>query len=202
MGCLPGSRSGDSCIVLASTWFLAKPWDRSRRGCRRCSSTEETLPHVLNHCMRYSAAYQSRHNAVMDRVHKAAGSRWNLLSANQVFPGTNLRPDLVLCKDRSAIVIDVTISFENRLSAFSSAREDKITKYRPVVDLLKRDFADVRSYAFVVGSLGAWDKENDKLLRRLCSNKYANLLRKLVVSETIRYSRNIYVEHLTGIRQM
>ncbi|KFM83431.1 hypothetical protein X975_03184, partial [Stegodyphus mimosarum] len=39
-------------------------------------------------------------------------------------------------------------------------------------------------------------------MRRLCSDKYTKVLRKLVVSDTIRASRDIYVEHLTEERQV
>lgn len=56
--------------------------------------------------------------------------------------------------------------------------------------------------AVVVGALGSWDRGNERVIARLCSRKYAKLLRKLVVAETLRSSRDIYIYHLTGIRQL
>jgi hypothetical protein len=38
------------------------------KSCRRCEFENETLPHVINHCMRYSDLFTRRHNAVVNRV--------------------------------------------------------------------------------------------------------------------------------------
>ncbi|GIY82495.1 hypothetical protein CEXT_352181 [Caerostris extrusa] len=38
-------------------------------------------------------------------------------------------------------------------------------------------------------------------MRKFCSKSYLNLFRKLCVSDTIKWSRDIYIEHLTGHRQ-
>ncbi|GIY44230.1 uncharacterized protein CDAR_27071 [Caerostris darwini] len=54
---------------------------------------------------------------------------------------------------------------------------------------------------FVVGALGSWYPPNDVFLRKFCAKSYLNLFRKLCVSDTIRWSRDIYIEHLTGHRQ-
>ncbi|GFY59520.1 hypothetical protein TNIN_363341 [Trichonephila inaurata madagascariensis] len=55
--------------------------------------------------------------------------------------------------------------------------------------------------AIVVGSLGTWDPANDTALHRLgISRKYATLMRKLICSDTIRWSRDICIEHLTDKR--
>jgi hypothetical protein len=35
----------------------------------------------------------------------------------------------------------------------------------------------------------------------MCSRKYLKLLKKLYVSDVIRYSRDIYYEHITGVRE-
>ena len=55
--------------------------------------------------------------------------------------------------------------------------------------------------AIIVGSLGSWDSGNDKNVARLCSNNYANLMCKLIVSETIGNSYRIYYEHIPGVPQ-
>jgi hypothetical protein len=68
------------------------------RSCRRCGFENETLPHVINHCMRYSDLFTRRHNAVVNRVRKAAKSTYTILAENEVILG-NLRPDLVIVKN-------------------------------------------------------------------------------------------------------
>ncbi|XP_035229971.1 uncharacterized protein LOC118201920 [Stegodyphus dumicola] len=172
------------------------------RGCRRYNYHLETLPHVICHCMRYSRLFQARHNAVVERIKKAAAGRWVVLSENQVLRGHALRPDLILVRDDFCLVLDITIPFDNRQSAFDSARREKIEKYRPLVNTLRRSYSDVRVDAIVVGALGSWDPNNDRVVHSLCSRRYASLMRKLIVSDTISFSRDVYVEHLTGVPQM
>ncbi|XP_035232575.1 uncharacterized protein LOC118204353 [Stegodyphus dumicola] len=171
------------------------------RGCRRCNFELETLPHVLCHCMRYSRLYQARHNAVVERIKKAASGRWQLLSENRPVRGLPLRPDIILTRDNACLILDITVAFDNRRSSFDAARREKMNKYRPLIEALKSTYNDVRVEAIVIGALGSWDPNNDKVLSRICSRKYASLMRKLIVSETISKSRDIYVEHLTDVRQ-
>ena len=161
----------------------------------------ETLPHVINHCMTYAAVMTRRHNAIVSRVRKAASKRYTVLSENEAVNG-NLRPDLVLVKNNNAIIIDVTVPFENRMDAFCEAREGKKQKYENLAHALRTKYAEVKVDAFVVGSLGAWDPDNDILMKKLCSRSYLKLFKKLCVSDTIKYSRDIYVEHVTGVRQL
>lgn len=153
--------------------------------------------------MRYSRKYVERHNKVLNRIKKAAGDRWRVYSEDQTIDDSRLRPDLVLAKDDNAIIIDVKITFENGDGSFQAARAEKITKYEPHAKRLtdSKKFKKVDVYAVIVGSLGSWDKENDRCIQRLCSKKYASLMRKLIVSETLRSSRDIYIEHLTGQSQ-
>ncbi|GFY73421.1 retrovirus-related Pol polyprotein from type-1 retrotransposable element R2 [Trichonephila inaurata madagascariensis] len=122
------------------------------RARRKCGQWDETLPHVINHCKSYSAAWQLRHNAVLARIRAAIAFKGTILSENQVVGPNRLRPDLVY-----------------------------------IVPI-------------VVGSLGAWDPENDVFLRKVATNRYLAVLRKLCVSDCIRWSRDIYIQHLTGAK--
>ncbi|GLV46536.1 hypothetical protein CBL_20861 [Carabus blaptoides fortunei] len=170
--------------------------------CRRCPHPLESLPHVLNHCMRNAAAYQKRHDATLDRIQQAAQVKYHVLSRNQELPGmAGLRPDLVLVKGKQAIVIDVTVAFENRQEALMAARQGKIQKYTPLANHLSATYTEVAIEPVVVGSLGAWPKENDSLIHRICTRKYGIPMKKLITSDTIRWSRDIYTEHITGQRQ-
>ncbi|GFU16776.1 hypothetical protein NPIL_109371 [Nephila pilipes] len=61
---------------------------------------------------------------------------------------------------------------------------------------------DAHVDAIVVGSLGSWYPSNDAALAQMgVSRKYAKLMRKLICSDTIRWSRNIYIQHLTDKKQ-
>lgn len=172
--------------------------------CRRCRHPRETLPHVINHCMRHANAMQQRHNELVNRVRRAAeGRHWETLTANQQIPGAQDqgRPDLVLRKNGDVIIVDITCPFENGEDAFVEARRRKEEKYRELANHLRIHHRRVSVEAFIVGPLGAYDPANERLMRRLASKRYLKLFRKLCVSDAIRWSRMIYIEHITAARQ-
>ncbi|KAL1422010.1 hypothetical protein MTO96_022542 [Rhipicephalus appendiculatus] len=71
--------------------------------CRHCGYGEETLPHVLCHCMRQSRAMTERHNAIVARVKKAALGRFTVIGENTQVGLPGLRPDLVLARGEEAL---------------------------------------------------------------------------------------------------
>ncbi|KDR10762.1 hypothetical protein L798_15393, partial [Zootermopsis nevadensis] len=160
----------------------------------------ETLPHVINHCMRYSDLMTRQHNSVVSRVKKAAEGKFTIVTENEAVQG-HLRPDLIIAKDNKAMIIDITIPFENRIEAMKEARQWKIEKYKDLARAMSGRFEEVDVDAIILGSLGSWNPENDKVMKTMCSRKYMYLFKKLYVSDVIRYSRDIYVEHITGVRQ-
>jgi hypothetical protein len=97
------------------------------RSCRRCGYENETLPRVINHCMRYADLITRRHNAVADRVRKAASSKHIIVAENEAVCGS-MRPDLVITRNITAIIIDVTVPFENRTVALEQPRQRKLRK--------------------------------------------------------------------------
>lgn len=175
--------------------------------CRRCGAANETLPHVLNHCPPHLVTMTRRHNAVLDRLTRAmnkSGSKE--IYSNQPLPNYegSERPDLVVVDrdERTVFILDVTIPFENRYTAFEIARNTKIQKYQNLAAHFERQGFRTSVDAFVIGSLGGYDPANESALRHLgISHGYAVLMKRLMVSDTIRWSRDIYVEHITGHRQ-
>jgi hypothetical protein len=177
------------------------------RKCRRCGYMTETLPHVLCHCKPNFVAITKRHNAILDRLVRAfKPAAATTVRINQAVPGLegSLRPDFVAVNEtnKTIDIIDVTVPFENRYAAFQTARKDKQLKYAPIAEHYSRQGYDVFVDAFIVGALGGWDPANEPVITRLkLSHSYCSLMRKLMVSDAIRWSRDIYVEHLTGVRQ-
>jgi hypothetical protein len=112
-----------------------------------------------------------------------------------------VRPDLVIVKKNTATIIDITIPSENRVEALTEARQHKVNKYAALARTLNNRFNEVKVDDIVLGSLGAWDPENDRLMKTMCSRKYLKVFKKLCVSDVIRYTRDIYTEHITGVRQ-
>lgn len=63
-------------------------------------------------------------------------------------------------------------------------------------------YESVSINAFIIGPMGGWWAGNEQTLKRLgVRPTYSNLMRQLMVSDVVRWSRDIYVEHLTGVRQ-
>ena len=99
-------------------------------------------------------------------------------------------------------IVDVAVVFENKYSQFQGARQQKIDKYLPLADSFRARGWNVHLDAIIVGSLGSWDPANEAALKILhIGRNYSKIMRKLIVSDTIRWSRDIYVEHITGQRQ-
>jgi hypothetical protein len=94
-------------------------------------------------------------------------TRCTLLFEDQRIPGSGNRekPDFIIHKDRTAGVIDVTIPFESGEDAFKVARARK-KKYEWTKQALRRgDIRPVVLDAFIVGSLGSWDPDNEPMVK-------------------------------------
>lgn len=106
-----------------------------------------------------------------------------------------LKPDLVILNDTTgqATVVDVTVPFEGS-NAFGDVREAKIQKYNYLKKILAaKGYHKVIVNAFVIGSLGSWDPNNEPLLRQLGVHQcYRTLFRKLCSWQAISGSFNIW----------
>ncbi|KAF4517057.1 hypothetical protein B566_EDAN004677 [Ephemera danica] len=174
--------------------------------CRRCNHPTETLPHVLNHCGPLAGARTHRHDTILQRIARAVPPRMGTVRINRIVPGIQDtgRPDLVVLNEakKKAYIVDVAIPFENRPTAMAEARRIKKDKYSGTADRLRARGYEVEVDALVIGALGGWDPANEITLRMLKVNqKYALLMRRLMISDCIRWSRDMYVEHVTGTRQ-
>lgn len=110
-------------VNLKEHKFWKEQFDRR---CRKCG-LDETLSHVLNHCMVRSQIYLNIHNGVVKRIKKTASGRWLIVDENQVVGSKNQRPDLVLIKKNDVFILDITCPFENGLIASDDARIEKET---------------------------------------------------------------------------
>ncbi|XP_023231886.1 uncharacterized protein LOC111631807 [Centruroides sculpturatus] len=169
--------------------------------CRHCGFRQETLAHVLNHCGRNLHLATERHNAILNRLRRAINDRDLTLYCNQRVPDydDNCRPDLVAINDiaKTATIVDVVVPFENGHNAFNAARAKKIEKYSRLAQHYQAKGYDTFCDAFVIGSLGAYDPGNVAVLQRLgIGRKYSKTMAKLMVSDSIRWSREIYIQHL------
>ena len=81
--------------------------------------------------------------------------------------------------------------------AADASAQAKILKYAPLKEhcLSKGKRCDI--YPFVIGSLGSWHPENEKLLAQLgMTSRYRTLFRKLCCADVIQGSCDIYRLHM------
>ncbi|XP_019337816.1 uncharacterized protein LOC109281909 [Alligator mississippiensis] len=175
-------------------------WDTK---CRRCCYVVENLPHVLRSCKPHARAWQLHHNTVQDHLVRVIPAAAGEISVNCTIPGceSQMRPNIVIMNEeaKKVVIMDVTIPFENRHQAFTNAQARKQEKYTLLADTLRGHGYNVMVDMLIVGTLGAWDPSNESVLHACCvSHCYTKLTRCLMVSNTICWSHNIYMEHITG----
>lgn len=90
------------------------------------------------------------------------------------------------------MILDITVPFENGVDDFENARKTKENKYAELANTLPNNGERVKVEAIIIGSLGSWDPKNDRGVKRLCSERYAKIMRRIIVSETISYSQDIF----------
>ncbi|CAD1469989.1 unnamed protein product, partial [Heterotrigona itama] len=110
-----------------------------------------------------------------------------------------LRPDIVVSLRGPSSSWMWTVPFDNTYSALERARLAKIEKYAPLALALSGRGYSVYVDGFVVVPCASHNEKIISLLR--VSSRYAALMRRLMVSETVAWSRDMYVEYVTGVRQ-
>ncbi|XP_023238972.1 uncharacterized protein LOC111637658 [Centruroides sculpturatus] len=178
-----------------------KRFGSDTKRCRRCGYQRETLAHVLCHCPPNFHLITRRHNAILNRIVSAFRPRDAKVYVNQRVPGfnENCRPDMVVVHDasKSATIVDVTVPFENGADAFQTARDEKLRKYNSLAHHFRQLGYNTHISAFVIGALGGYDHTNEATLQRLGIHRnYSKLMKKLMISDTIRWSNDIYRHHL------
>ncbi|XP_046404452.1 uncharacterized protein T26G10.4-like [Ischnura elegans] len=171
--------------------------------CRRCGWQSETLPHVLDHCQVHSSAWRGRHDAILHRLAGEVPRAGVEIRVDRTPPmiDSALRRDLVVVDEgrRKIVIVDVTVPFENRKNALDVARQTKFQKYSSIAQQLADRGYTVSLSALVVGALGAWDPQNWVVFRDLgIAKRNVGRIAKFMISDAIRWSRDIYVSHVTG----
>lgn len=104
---------------------------------------------------------------IVDRVQRCAEELQWVVAREQLFKGEDrpLRPDLVIKTPGKAIVVDVTVRFEQEESLAEAAAE-KSRKYKDILQSVMRDM-DVRAaevMPLVFGSRGGFPRATAKNL--------------------------------------
>ena len=146
-------------------------------------------------CRGNMSAMRARHDLLQRRLVNAIPPALGTMFVDQAVPGCpGQRPDVVVLNEagRKAYLIDVTCPHE-RSDNLVAARQRKIEKYQNVKDRLTEQGFDTTLDAFVVGTLGTWDPENDHLLSLIgIRRKYGILFKKLCCRDAISGSYEVW----------
>jgi hypothetical protein len=124
-------------------------------------SSNQTVPHVINHCVRHADIISRRNNAVVNRVRYSAKNKYIILAEYETVHGS-LRPDLVIVKNNTTTIIDITVPFENRLEALKQTRLNKLQKYDDFARTLRNSFSDIKVDAIFLGNLAPQERRGNE----------------------------------------
>jgi hypothetical protein len=173
-----------SILPLFGTPGLSAPDKR----CRRCREEAETTSHVTSHCRCNLPLIGRRHDSVLAELAKAIRKAGHNIEVNRVFPGTNLRPDIVVTSTTPCIIIDLTITFDAPES-LHAGHERKVEKYGSLGPTLP----------VVIGALGSWLPSNNAVAATLGIRPKAwRILRRKCRLLSIQGSVQIISRHLRG----
>lgn len=182
--------------------------------CPKCRQASDTLMHRLNGCRPQFSKFKTRHNEIERIIVKAIKETTNqrLLiqrSRELTLPGSPalsaankaLKPDIwYLDRVKNCIkIIEITVPYDSidddGRTKLTHRREEKIEKYTPLVDEIRRSWEmSVHLHVIVVSSLGAVPKETQRELLHLFEgdNKKAQDVSRSLALNAVRESALIY----------
>ena len=102
----------------------------------------------------------------------------------------------------SVLLLDFKSPFEASQEAFTDARARNVAKYAALAECYRSRGFRASVDTMCVGALGSWDPDNQRPLQQLGLSRTAiKPLALKVCNEVLQVSRNIWVEHCTGVPQ-
>lgn len=128
-------------------------------------------------------------------------ARLNILRLDSETCRSDLKPDIVLLdkSSKTAVIVEITVSFKGPNSTLKATREAKRDKYRVFEPELKRlGYKKIVVDALVVGALEAFDPDNSRVLSALkILRRYVRLIKgsqylgRSRKAEIFTYSHNL-----------
>lgn len=158
--------------VINTREIIFRGRDRSFATCRYCKDVCKTIVHVSGACPKTKDIRIKRHNKILelliDRAKICGWLRYREPHLNN--SQCELRkPDVVFTKDGTAVVIDVSIHYENSQNALELACDSKVNYYSELSQEIKTfaNCSTVEFHGFIVGCWGMWLQCNDASLTDL-----------------------------------
>lgn len=165
-----------TALQLRTTTYLCRATFARAGGtgdtlCRRCHLTAETLGQISGHCPSVKNYRVRQYNAVTEALwNKAKDHLWYVPEEPRIRDagGQVWKTDLVMVKDRKAVVIDPTIVLEKG-DSLGEANRQKVGKYSGLTPQIKELYGvdEVIATVLAIGCRGGWHTDNDKPLNVL-----------------------------------
>jgi len=154
--------------------------------CRNCNRSPESVHHITSSCPLSLQSYTARHNIVQDLFCQLLpDEKFSVLADSQIPNDPSLlRPDLqITSRSDDADKFNVEFSVvSDSLDRLNSAYAEKLAKYSTLA---------TKTYPLIIGCLGSWHKENDKLQRVIGVPKrewncFRRAARRVAIEESCR----------------
>ena len=165
----------------------ARPGSKSTvKTCRLGCNKMETSQHVISACQVNLNLCTARHNSLLDLMAAETRKLGHVARINLATTGDSLRPDLIVTSMDPALVIDVTVPYDDPLN-LQRAHDFKVEKYQHLGRVLP----------LVVGATGAWLPSNDEIAPALgIDPRTWNSIRRRLRLAAIQGTTKIISRHL------
>lgn len=160
-GLLKSSRLIDAIKLRTNTIPTRATMKRAHENmdstCRACGEADETQGHIIGQCATTKAKRIHRHNEIVDLLKNRLATNNRVMAEPTIeLNGERYKLDLVILNETRALVLDVTVRYENK-DYLTIAAKEKEDKYRDIAYKLKQDLKveSTRVVPIVVGSRGA-----------------------------------------------
>ena len=170
--------------------------------CRLCHDPLESQIHVLNMCKVNRQLYTLRHNAVLSFLKQYLQTHSSLhILCDQTSEDIDspLRVDLQIKNHRNKKLwlIDIKVAYESgdNFKRCDERNKEKYGDYKSQIEKkLKGWFVSLDT--FIVGSLGSWNEDNNRILRTLgMKSEHQREIAVQTIKRSIQWGNQIWREH-------
>lgn len=198
-------RARMECLYLADT--AARFKSHKNIYCRRChhltgnTKFKESQWHVLGLCQYSDGLITRRHDILANMLHKVLIDH-NIDADLEISPpeikDSKMKPDIVVRTKKHNYFIDMKCPYDLKTNIEETKARNKEYYKNEAKKMTAATKVETSVHAIVVGALGSWDPENNKVLKFLkLKKKVIEKLARRMTVEALRESQQIYNFHVS-----
>ncbi|KFP15231.1 hypothetical protein Z169_15067, partial [Egretta garzetta] len=128
--------------------------------------------HIIGYCPAVQEARIKRHKQLCELlVEEAKKKEWVVFLEPLLRDDNNelYKPDLIFVKESQALVVDVTVRYESKLTSLKDAAAEKVKKYQHLKNQVQEltNTSTIKFLGFPIGARGKWHPDNYDVLKEL-----------------------------------